>query len=222
MTAIVFDLDDTLYAERDYVRSGYAAVGRRLKSVLGRREDFAGWLWARFLSGQCAGAFDAINAHFHLGLSAEQIHELVTVYREHPPTIQPYGGVPEMLGRLRGRYRVGVLSDGFLPAQRLKLDALALGRFVDAVVFNEELGREFWKPSPMGFEAVARQLGAEHAACVYVSDNPAKDFVAPNALGWRTIQFRRSGQVHAGNPVAPGGAPQTIVRDDEQLWRALL
>ena len=65
-------------------------------------------------------------------------------------------------------------------------------------------------------------MSADGRPTVKLSDNPAKDFVAPNALGWRTIQFRRSGQVHAGNPVAPGGAPQTIVRDDEQLWRALL
>ena len=54
--AVVFDLDDTLYPERDYVRSGYRVVARHLAGMLKRDEPMDTWLWKRFLSGHYAGA----------------------------------------------------------------------------------------------------------------------------------------------------------------------
>jgi len=221
--AVVFDLDDTLYPERDYVRSGYDAVARHLREARGTTEAYEQWLWQRFLCGQTAGALDALNDHFGLGLARDGIGRLIQVYREHVPQIGPFAGVGELLAGLHnaGGRRLGLVSDGFLPAQRLKLDAVGLAGCFDAVVFTEELGRDAWKPSPAGFEAVREKLGVPHSACAYVGDNPAKDFIAPNRLGWRTIRYVRPGQVHADEPTASGGAPQAVVRTDAELLVAL-
>jgi putative hydrolase of the HAD superfamily len=216
--AAVFDLDDTLYPERDYVRGGYAAVADCLRRRLGREERFDEWLWRRFCAGRSEAALDALSDAFGLGLSADAVGELVNVYRAHRPRITALPGMPELLARLRGRgARLGLLSDGFLPAQKLKLEALGLAGQFAAIVWTEELGREFWKPSPAAFHRIARLLDAPHEACAYVADNPAKDFVAGNALGWRTIQLRFEGQVHAGKPPAPGGQPQTVARSLTEL-----
>ncbi len=220
--AVVFDLDDTLYPERQYVRSGYAAAGEHLQKSLCRDEAFEEWLWGRFCAGKAEGAFNALSDHFQLHLDSAQIGELVEVYRRHKPKIDPFGGVAELLGQLGGTYRLGLLSDGFMPAQRLKLQALRLERFFEAVVFTEEMGREFWKPSPAGFEKIAELLGAPHEACAYVADNPAKDFVAANALGWRTIQLLWPGQIHAEKPAPEGGQPQAVVHLPGELQEALL
>ncbi|MFB3892975.1 MAG: HAD family hydrolase [Phycisphaerae bacterium] len=220
--AVVFDLDDTLFAERDYVLSGYRAIGEHLRRRLGRTEPFEDWLWDRFLAGRAKGAFNALAEHYALGLPAGIVDELVRAYREHEPAIEPYGGIPDLLGRLRNGMAVGLLSDGFQPGQRLKLAALKLERFFDAVVFTEDIGRQAWKPSPAGFEAIRDKLGVEHAACAYVADNPAKDFLAGNQLGWRTIQYLHPLQIHAANPAPEGGGPQAVVRDPQELWQALL
>lgn len=221
LQAVVFDMDDVLYPERQYVHSGYQAVGDYLRQTLGWQDDFAAWLWERFLDGQANGAMDALAVHFSLP-AEPSIQRLVQVYREHVPTIRPYGGIPEMLGRLGAMYGLGLLSDGFLPAQRLKLQALGLERLFDAVVFTEEIGRDAWKPSPRGFELIAQRLGAQHRQCAYVADNVSKDFVAPNALGWRTVQFIANGQIYSNVPTPPGGKPAIIARDLEELYRALL
>jgi putative hydrolase of the HAD superfamily len=215
--AVVFDLDDTLYPEREYVRSGYRAVAGRLRERLGCREALEDWLWQRFCRGESAGAIDALNAHFRLELSPEQIAELVCVYRDHRPDIRPYAGAAELLERLARRCRLGLLSDGFLPAQRLKLEALGLGRLFEAVVFTEEMGRDCWKPSPAGFEAIRRKLGVPHRRCAYVADNPAKDFIPANRLGWRTIRLLCDGQVHAREAAPPGGEPQATIASLDQL-----
>ena len=219
--AVVFDLDDTLYAERDYVYSGYGAAARHLRDAFGRREDFQSWLWNRFLSGRYERAFNALSDHFHLALSDEQIGELVTVYCEHSPDIHPGQGIVQMIRSLGGRFRLGLLSDGMLPAQQLKLDALGIAEFFDAVVFTETLGRDAWKPSPAGFEAVASRLDVPHPACAYVADNPAKDFVAPNALGWWTIRYRFDGQIHAHKPAPPGGRPQIVATSPQEISAAI-
>jgi putative hydrolase of the HAD superfamily len=218
---VAFDLDDTLFPERDYVRSGYHAAAehlRRTRRVVQRFEDF---MWGLFLAGQTAKVFDAADAHFELGLSPAQITELVEVYRTHVPAIAPYPGLAPLLSLLRVRFRLAVLSDGYLPAQRLKLEALKLGQFFDGVLFTEELGRDCWKPSPAGFTALAERLAVPAEACAYVADNPAKDFVAPNGLGWRTIQYLRPGQLHAAKPAPPDGQPGAIVHTPDGLLDAL-
>ncbi len=208
--AVVFDLDDTLFPERDYVRSGYRAAAEHLRGRDAGADELAEWLWQRFLAGRADRAFDAMNEHFALGLSGDEIAALVDVYRRHRPAIRPREGAAELLAALRPR-RLGLLTDGYLPAQRLKLEATGLAGHFDAVVFTEQLGRECWKPSPAGFREIARRLGAAHRECVYVGDNLAKDFVAPNALGWRTVCLRCGGQVHAASPAPPGGEPDVTI-----------
>ncbi len=221
--AVVFDLDDTLYRERDYVRSGLAVVARRLGGTDARARRLEQWMWRRFLRGQRREMFQALSRRFDLHLDRASIDELVRLYRRHLPRIRPCRGVPDLLTALRrDGLKLGLLSDGYLPAQALKLQALGLGERFDAVVFTERLGRDAWKPSPRGFQTMRRRLGVPHRCCAYVADNPAKDFLAPNRLGWLTIQWKRSGQVHAGAAAPAGGAPRRVVRTGPQLRRLLL
>ena len=73
------------------------------------------------------------------------------------------------------------------------------------------MGRQCWKPSPAGFEAIRANLDVPHEACAYVGDNPSKDFLAPNGLGWRTVRLACEGQVHADLPAPPGGEAQIMI-----------
>ncbi len=222
IAAVVFDLDDTLYLERDYVRSGYHAVAEALRRKLNRSEPFDSWLWQRFLAGNSAGAFNALNDAFTLGLSDDDISQLVNVYREHRPAITPLPHAAGMLSTLHCDFKLGLLSDGYLPGQRLKLDAIKIGRFFDAVVFTEQLGRECWKPSPAGFEKIRELLAVPHERCAYVGDNSSKDFVSPNRLGWLSIKYLIPGQVHAHKPACEGGEPQITVHSPGELHAVLV
>ncbi len=218
--AVVFDLDDTLFLERNYVRSGFAAVGEYLRNQTGRRVTFEQWMWRRFVSGRREGMFNALSKRFDLGLTSEDIRRLIEVYRCHRPGIRPCRGVEAVLASLRRRrLKLGLISDGFLPAQPLKLQAIGLEKYFHKVIFTEQMGPDAWKPSPRAFESIRRTLRIPHAGCVYVADNPSKDFLAPNRLGWLTIQWRRAGQVHSGNPAPQGGRPQRIIRSGPELLR---
>ncbi|MFW6155148.1 MAG: HAD family hydrolase [Planctomycetota bacterium] len=219
--AVVFDLDDTLCSERDYVRSGYGAVAATMAADPVASSAIAEWMWARFCEGRTERMFNAAAAAFGLPDDPDTIARWVACYRDHRPQIAPHADAVEVLEALRGRVKLGLLSDGFLPAQALKLDAVGLQAYFDAIVFTEAMGRDCWKPSPAGFERIAAELNVPHNCCAYVGDNPSKDFVAPNALGWLTIQWRRDGQVHADTPAADGGTPDIIVADAAALLATL-
>ncbi|MDX6666994.1 MAG: putative hydrolase of the superfamily [Solirubrobacteraceae bacterium] len=197
LRAIVFDLDDTLYLEEDYVHSGFRAVsewGAEHLHIPASQGYFE--LDALFRDGVRGDTFDRwISRH---GVDSDGVvSELVRVYREHVPSIEPLAAAPVLLERLGGRYRLGLLSDGYEAVQNAKLDALGLRDAFAAVLITDELGRDAWKPSPRGFEVLMERLGIPPAEAAYVSDNPAKDFVAARDAGLRSVRVRHDHGIYA-------------------------
>lgn len=220
---VVFDLDDTLFRESDYARSGFHAVAGLLCAGDARdTKAMADWMWSRYRRGLRQNMFDQANRHFRLGLTKGQIGEVVDAYRLHMPAIKPCRGIVPLLKALRRkRFKIALLSDGYLPAQRLKFHALGLRDYFDYIVFTEDFGREAWKPSPKGFLLLQKHFSLAPEACAYVGDNVAKDFIAPNRLGWLTILWRRGGGVYAGQDAPPAGRPARVIRSGPQLLRLL-
>ena len=147
---------------------------------------------------------------------------MVAAFRQHAPRISLHADADRALERLHGRYRLGILSDGFLDTQQAKIDALCLADRVDHVVLTDQWGRDHWKPDPMGFAHIAAEFGVPHASCIYVADNPGKDFIAPNQLGWRTVQISRTDGTYAGVVAPSGGKPQAIIDTLDDVDACLL
>jgi putative hydrolase of the HAD superfamily len=112
-----------------------------------------------------------------------------------------------------------LISDGYLPTQRNKAAALRLEQWIPRPIFTEELGRQEWKPSPRAFELLMARHPGERFA--YVADNPAKDFIAPRALGWLSVRIRRVNGVYAAEPDAPAGSPDIVRPDMTDLMACL-
>jgi putative hydrolase of the HAD superfamily len=208
LEGVVFDLDDTLFAERQYVLSGFRAVANWLEE----RHAVPGGpafseLRALFEAGVRLTTFDEwLDGR---GLSdVVETRELVEVYRNHVPAISPAPGVDALLESLGGRWRLGLVSDGYAQVQRAKFRALRLTGHFEAVVFSDELGRAHWKPSPRPFEVVSEMLGVAAANCVYVADNPTKDFLGARSTGMTTVRLRRPEGVYAlAEPPTAAHAP---------------
>jgi putative hydrolase of the HAD superfamily len=192
---VVFDLDDTLYLERDYVRSGFDAVGAWCAERLGIR-GVKEQAQALFDQGKRGDIFDGVLVRHGLLPDADTVAKMVKVYREHAPTIQLSADAVECLNRLRGRVHLGLLTDGTSEAQWAKIDALGLrGRF-DTIVVTGDWGTEFFKPHVRGYLHLESKAQACRGRFVYVADNPAKDFTAPRALAWDAVRVRRPGGLH--------------------------
>jgi putative hydrolase of the HAD superfamily len=195
-TVIVFDLDDTLYHERDYQLSGIAHVA----SVVGRAaaKDVSSAVHEAL--GKGADLWDAACAAGGLPPGAKE--QLLWLYRLHPPEIALTQGAREALEFARKAAKgIAILTDGRSVTQRLKLRALGLA---DIPAFiSEETG--WGKPDERAYSNVMAKLPATHY--VYVADNPTKDFVSANTLGWTTFGLLpREGCIH---PFEPDGVPQT-------------
>ena len=186
---VIFDLDDTLYSEKEYVRSGYKAVSEYLD---GKYEEK---LWRLFEEGK--QAIDELLKE--LGREDEKA-EVLKVYRSHKPDIHLYPGVAEMIAVLKDRgIKVGIITDGRPEGQRNKLEALGLD--VDDVIITDELGGiQFRKPCDIAFRIMSTRWRLNPADIVYVGDNPVKDFQAPQQLGMKSIYFKNpDGLYSSGN-----------------------
>ena len=212
--AIVLDIDDTLYLERDYVRSGFDAVGRWAQRELGV-EDFGARAWAAFEAGARNTIFDDVLTECGARSDDAVITELVARYRTHVPSITLAADAREGLERWHDQVALAAVTDGHLSSQQAKAKALGLDDWTKTVVFTASLGPGKGKPDPAAFEVVQEALGVDGKGCVYVADNPAKDFRGPHSLGWRTVRVRRRLGLHA--EVASGDDVDHEITDLGQL-----
>ena len=205
---IAFDLDDTLYPEREYVDSGLAAVARfgaerygldeveslaRLRAVLareGRGHVFDRWLEPHGLAGKA------------------RIAECVRVYRHHRPQIRLEPSVRALLGRLAGS-PLYIVTDGHKVAQDRKIEALGLRPLVKRAFITHRYGIHRAKPSTYCFEQIRRIESCRWGDMVYVGDNPAKDFVNLNPLGVNTVRVLTG--MHRDQAAAPGHEARFVI-----------
>ena len=204
---VVVDLDDTLYSEWEFHDSGFKAVATR--AGIGEPE-----VVARRMGQVARAGGDA------LALVAEVTgHEqavLLEWHRTHMPALTPFPGVVEFLSGIVERGDTfAIVTDGRSVTQRNKLQALGLLDLTDNVFISEEIGAA--KPNPLIFERARDALG-DRPGYVYIADNPAKDFVTPNRLGWITVMLIDQGvNVHSQQP-PPGRHEATeFLRDWSQL-----
>lgn len=195
--AIVFDLDDTLYPERQYVLSGMRAVAAWAERQWGvPRDRTVDELEEELCNGVANRTFDGWLVRHGLE-PARWVSEMVRVYREHTPEIALFADVVPLLRRWRRKYRLGVVTDGYLEVQRRKIAACRLPEYFDAIVCSDELGRDAWKPSTRPFLLVLERLGVAAGDAVYVGDNPVKDFRGAKELGMGTIRIRCPEGLHS-------------------------
>jgi len=237
ISSVVFDLDDTLYAERDYAFSGFAEVARSFADQLGDPLLSETVLRRLFDTEHRSRVFDAMLAERGLIDAVSLVTRMVEVFRSHSPAILLYPDASAALSRLRPPYKLGLITDGRSASQWAKIDALQLRPRFDAIIVTSDLSsggdtrsdeplqdaaRSFAKPHPRAYELLAERLGVTPRNCVYVADNLAKDFVAPNALGWLTVMICRPGGIYHHAIVAPGGQPRHRIESLDSLDALLI
>ena len=179
---VLFDLDDTLYPEKEYVRSGFEAIAAAYPNVL----NMADKLWNAFLN-----RLPAIDIVLKCeNLTAEK-DNCLRIYRFQEPDIHFYSGVRSMIERIRKGKRLGLITDGRSEGQRAKISALGLDLLMDKIIITDELGGiEYRKPNPKAFILMKEYFNVEYERMVYIGDNLNKDFIAPDILGMKTIFYK--------------------------------
>ena len=216
---LVFDLDDTLYPERQFAVSGFEAAGRWAAAELGV-EDLAADMTRLLDAGHLGELFGVALAKRLPDHEPEHLAGLVEAYRNHEPQLTLFDDAAWALAHFADRAGLGLITDGTHHVQAKKVSALGIaGRFQEIVYTHALGGRSFAKPHPRSYELVEQALGTGAERLVYVGDNPAKDFVVPNARGWTSVMVKRPDhrRIHAAAQAAEGGDPQHTVASLAEL-----
>lgn len=181
-TVIVFDLDDTLYNELDYLKSAY----REIAFFLDPKE----WkpLYVKMFSlYRCnINVFEMLSDQYKIETSS-----LVEIYRNHQPSISLFDGVLDVLKIIKSKEgKIGIITDGRSATQRSKIQSLGIVEYIDKMVISEEIGSE--KPSIANFKEIEKSLPGK--VYYYIADNLKKDFIGPNVLGWRSVALIDNGK----------------------------
>lgn len=180
LAAVVFDLDYTLTVpdrnRQTLLDDATAAAGVR---DIDRQE---------YLAAHDADLASETRAPIFETLLDEGDPAAVTkAYRDAvEEALVPVDGVVDLLLAVRRQYRVGLLTDGPVRAQRGKLDRLGWEKYFDAVVITGALPAG--KPDPRAFDAVVREVGVPANATVFVGDHPDADIRGAKDAGMVAVQ----------------------------------
>ena len=218
--ALIFDLDDTLYRERRFALSGFAAVAAEVERRHGipAREGFR-ILRDAMKAGRRGEAFQRLAQRASAG--EDLVEEWRGIYRRHRPRLRLPWVARDVLAAVRPTWRVGLLTNGLPAVQRAKVDALGLEPLVDVVVYAHEVGAG--KPDPEVFLAACERLGVTPDRAVMTGDDPWCDIDGARRAGLRAIRVRQGWhkRVECGMS-GPADCTVTSVADVPQAARALI
>jgi len=185
----VFDLDDTIYKEIDFLKSAYMEISQFIskQTRFEVKEIYDKMLEAYYNK---ANPFKTILEYTQP--KDVSVSMLLSIYRTHEPNITLKQSHRNILMYLKQTvYKMGLITDGRSLQQRNKLKALGLADFFDEIIISEEFGTE--KPNVKNFNFFLDKFG-ENYKYIYIADNTSKDFIAPNVLHWTSICLKDNGE----------------------------
>jgi putative hydrolase of the HAD superfamily len=177
---ILFDLDETLFSRQAafwaWIRAeaGARVIDEQRIAELdarGRSPKAALLQHLDTLFGWSDPSLEARLARFRAGLGRHAL-------------LEP--GLREMLGRLRQRFPLGIVSNGSFETQRTKLETLQLGEYFDPIIISEAVGLR--KPDPEIFHLAIRGWAVPRSSVLFVGDDPIADIDGSTSAGLNAVR----------------------------------
>ena len=191
-THFIFDLDDTLYSEVDFLTSAFQYIGIQLQGDLNTNitQEMLDLYYSK------ANVFESVVNKYSSKIHGLSISTLLKMYREHLPDIKLSKEVRSFLEKLTSRNILsGLITDGRSITQRNKLEALDLANYFEDVIISEEFGSE--KPDPRNF--LYFETKYPNSEFWFIADNTSKDFIVPSKLDWNLVCLINNNNVHVQN-----------------------
>lgn len=196
--AVIFDLDDTLISEKEYVKSGFKEVAKKISEEYKLDKNKIYGILLNEFEEDPNNVFNRVLNKLNISYKNEYIKFLVNTYREHKPDIKLYDDARYIIDTLyKNDIKLGIITDGYKITQRNKLEALNIYKYFEYIVVTDELGRKYWKPHSKSYEIIKDKLKIDYEDMIYVGDNVLKDFVTANKLGIYTILIKRDKGIYS-------------------------
>lgn len=106
--------------------------------------------------------------------------------------IELYDDVLPTLNRLKGKYKLGILSNGNSYPEKCGLKGL-----FDFVVFSQDSG--FEKPDPRIFEIALKEAGCKNNQIIHIGDSLSTDILGANNAKIKCVWLNRDNIVNSTN-----------------------
>ncbi|GIM28756.1 haloacid dehalogenase [Clostridium polyendosporum] len=195
--AVVFDLDDTLISEKQYVLSGFRTVARKISTDFFITQQEVLEKMNQIFTTSSKMLFNKTLDELKIKYDIKYIDELITTYRKHNPIIDLYDDVIPIIKYLKQTgLKLGIITDGYKETQTRKIDAIKIKDYFNYIIITDELGKDFWKPSEKPYKLMSEKLGVNFNEIIYVGDNVEKDFITANRLGVLTVLIKREDGIY--------------------------
>jgi len=184
---ITFDLDDTLYPEIEYVKSGFREVSYFLEGAFHLSSEQTFKEMSKDLKSNGRGLiFDNLLNSYGI-YSKKNVAKCLSIYRNHSPRIQLSPSAKRCLDRL-DKYNKYLVTDGNLLVQRHKISSLNIKKYFKKIIPTHQYGLNAAKPSIKCFKKIINWEKCKPSEVVYIGDNPKKDFVNLKKAGIKTVR----------------------------------
>lgn len=173
---VIFDLDDTLFNEIDYLEVAYWEIDRLASEEFGvSRGKVAEWLLCTFKERGRHRIFQEMFDRFAIpdAFLSECLAALRTVSSVPNLKLKPWVG--PTLTQLSGR--AAILTNGHVVQQKNKVRLLGVTDFFPGIaIYFAELTRP--KPYPDSFEQISEDFSVEARECVFIGDSKVDQLFA--------------------------------------------
>jgi len=190
--AVFFDLDYTLYDQRQYLKGALADVAEAVGRVCGRDWNslrvslFRTW---NRLGTDCAYLFDAWLGEAGIFTPALLTLCVEAFHGHRARGLHLFKGADRVLRKLKQDYFLGLITDGHPLMQRRKVGALSLEDRFDFILYTRE--RSWGKPDPRIYRCALEAAAVKPGEAVYVGDHPVKDMAGARQAGLYAVRLLR-------------------------------
>ena len=199
-TTILFDLDNTLIDRLEAAKKTYYTFIN--ETFVDASEDFKDRVFAELFELDKNGVtpknevFGPIEQKYNLekGWTLDKLERWSDVLASNTVTFE---GTKETLEKLKPEYKLGIISNGPVQAQSMKLEKSGIKSLFEMILFTGEIG--IYKPDPRVFLEGCKRIGCTPEEAYYVGDNIPFDIEGSRNAGlspifiWRDDSFSVEG-----------------------------
>jgi len=224
--AVLFDLDNTLYAYEPAHNAGLEGAKKILKQEINlayKKFDTLYELSKKEIYRELSGTASAHNKVLHFQRLIEKTHNTVdprivlklydAYWNNFLKKMKLRKGAMHVLKTLKKQnLKIAIVSDLTTHIQLRKLKKLKIDKYVDILVTSEEAGSE--KPHAIMFLLTLNKLNLKPTEVFFVGDDLIKDMEGANSVGIDSVYLTKS-KVKLANP--DYRKPNYVIREITEL-----
>lgn len=186
----IFDLDNTLYDENQYLYSVFLDFWKKHFSTQEGFEDVCSKTLCDNARLHSKDIFRTFLEFTPLGYTQSHHDELFSIYTSIQCDLNLYEDAQELLSFLKSHnYPIAILTNGPIQAQKNKVKNLKITGI--PVFYAREDGIEYEKPHPQAFMKVLSFFNLSPNDCCMIGDNPQTDIHGAQQVGIMPILLKR-------------------------------